>query len=79
MMKYSGGITDCTKEEFHDMDWKTIKTLTLNICLHPRSSVARLYMKRKEGGRELISMEDSIPTERRELYDYLQESKGKIC
>ena len=57
------------------MDWKTRKIMTLNRCLHPRSSMARLYMKWKEGGRVLISVEDCITTERRGLYDYLKESK----
>ena len=32
-------------------------------------------MKRKEGGRGLISVEDCITTERRGLDDYLKESK----
>ena len=49
--------------------------MTLNRCLHPRSSVARLYMKRKEGGRGLMSVEDCTKTERIGLYDYLKESK----
>ena len=31
-------------------------------------------MKQKEGGNELISVEDCITTERRGLYDYLKES-----
>ena len=44
-------------------------------CLHSISSVARLYMKRKEGGTGLISVEDCITTDRRGLYDYLKESK----
>ena len=75
VMRYSGGIIDWTKEELQDMDRKTRKIMTLNRCLHPRSSVARLYMKRKEGGRGLISVEDCITAERRGLYDYLKESK----
>ena len=52
-----------------------IKITTLNKCLHPRSSVARWYMKWKEGRRGLISLEDCMKTERRGLYDYLKESK----
>ena len=32
-------------------------------------------MKRKEGGRGLVAVEDCITTERRGLYDYLKESK----
>ena len=55
------------------MDRKTRKIL--NRCLHPRSCVARLYMKRTEGGRGVIIVEDCITTERRLLYDYLKESK----
>ena len=56
-------------------NWKTRKIMTLNRCLQTTSSVARLYMKRNEGGRGLISAEDCITTERRGLYDYLKESK----
>ena len=53
------------------MDRKTRKILTL----HPRSSVARLFMKRKERGRGLVSVEECTITERRGLYGYLKESK----
>ena len=74
VMRYSGGIIDWTKEELQDMDRKIRKIMTVNRCFRPKSSVARLYMKRKEGGRGLISVEDYITTEMRELYDYLTES-----
>ena len=57
------------------MDRKTRKIMTLNSCLHPRSSVEKLYVKMKEGGRGLRSVEDCITTERRGLYDYQKESK----
>ena len=57
------------------MNWKTRKIMTLNRCLHQRSSVTRLYMKRKEG---LISVENCITTERRGLYDYLKECKDNM-
>ena len=75
VMRDIKGSIDWTKEELQDMDWKTIKIMTLNRCLHPRSSVAILYMKPKEGGRGLISVEDCKTTERIGLYDYLKESK----
>ena len=75
MIRYSGGIIDWSKEEFQDMDLKPRNIMTFNRCLHPRSSVESLYMKRKEGRRGLISVEYCIATERRELYDYLKESK----
>ena len=52
-MRYSGGIIDWTKEELQDMGRKTRKIMTLNKCLHPRSSVARLYMKWKESKEDM--------------------------
>ena len=36
-------------------------------ALHPKSDVDRLYIKRKEGGRSLMSVELSEETSRREL------------
>ena len=60
------------------MNRKARKIMTLNRCLRPRNSVERLYMKPKEGGRGLISVEDCITNERRGLYDYLRESKEDI-
>ena len=75
VMRYSEGIIDWTKEELHDMHQKYRNRMTLNRCLYPRSSVTRLYMKRNEGWRGLISVEDCITTERRGLYDCLKESK----
>ena len=37
--RYSRGIIDLTEEELQDMDQKTRKIMSLNRCLHPRSSV----------------------------------------
>ena len=37
--------------------------------------MARRYMKQKEGGRGLVSVEDCMTTKWRGLYDYLKESK----
>ena len=46
----------------------------MNGCLHTRSNVARLYLPRKEGGRGLIGIEESVRKERKSLYGYLRES-----
>ena len=54
---------------------KTRNIMTSKRSLHPRSSVEKLYMKRKEGGRGLISVEDYITSESTGLYDYMKESK----
>ena len=61
-----------TEEELQDMDRKSRKIMAMCKCLHPRSSVARFYMKQKEEWRGRISVEDCITTERRGLYDYLK-------
>ena len=67
VIRYSGGIIDWTKDELQDMDQKAMKIMTLNRCLHPRCSVARLHMK-QEGGKVHISVEYCITAESRGLY-----------
>ena len=41
-------------------------------ALHPRDDVDRLYVLRKEGGRGLASIEDSVDTSIQRLEDYIQ-------
>ena len=42
------------------MNQRTRKLMTMHKVLHPRDDVDRLYVTRKEGGRGLTSIEDSI-------------------
>ena len=45
------------------------KLMTMHKALHPRDDVDRLYVSRKEGGRGLASIEDSVNTSiHRKLY-----------
>ena len=53
ILKYSAAFIDWTKEELKELDRKTRKYLTIYNSLHPRESVARLYLPRKLGGRGL--------------------------
>ena len=66
-LEYLGYRCVGTVEEFQIVQKRNFRTWTgkLERCFYPRSSVARLYMKWKEGGRGLISVEDCITTERR--------------
>ena len=41
---------------------------------HKRGDIDRLYVKRSEGGRGVISVEDCILIERNSLYKYANES-----
>ena len=58
LIRYGAGIIQWTKEEIRVMDRKTRKLLTTYRSMHPQADVDRLYMKRKDGGRGLISIED---------------------
>ena len=41
-------------------------------ALHPRDDVDRLYVPRKDGGRGLVSIEDSVDTSIPRLEDYIE-------
>ena len=60
VVRYSAGIVDWTMEEVANMDRGTRKILAMNSCLHTRSNIARLYLPRKEGGREVIGIEECV-------------------
>ena len=44
--------------------------------LHPRDDVDRLYVSRKEGGRGLASIEDSVDASIQQLEDYREKHEG---
>ena len=47
-------------------------------ALHPRDVVDRLYVSRKEGGRRLASIEDSVDTSIQRLEVYLEKHDGGL-
>ena len=51
---------------------------TIYGALHPKSDVDRLYIPRKEGGRGLISIEDSVELAIRGLEVYVHRSKERL-
>ena len=59
------------------MDRKTRKLLTINGALHPRYIVIHLYLPRRDGGGGLISVEDAINTEERNINVCI--SQGQEC
>ena len=52
--------------------------MTMDKTLHPRDDVDRLYVSRKEGGRGIASIEDSIDTSIQRLEDYIQKHEGGL-
>ena len=59
------------------MDRRTRKLLTMHNGLHPRSDVDRVYIPRKEGGRGLMCVEDTVKANIG-LERYVKESKERL-
>ena len=71
VVRYSAGILDWTTQDVKRMDVRMRKILTMNGALHPRSNVDRLYLKRNEGGRGLLSVEECVKAEAKGLWEYI--------
>ena len=54
------------------MNQRTRKLMTMHKALHPRDDVDRLYVSRKEEGRGLASIEDTIDASIQRLEDYIE-------
>ena len=78
VVRYSGPFLDWRKEEIQELDRRTRKLMTMHKALHPKSNVDRLYISRNEGGRGLISVEDTIETSKIGLERHVQESKERL-
>ena len=50
----------------------SIIIIIIIIIIHPRDDVDRLYVPKKEGGRGLASIEDSVFTSIQRLEDYIE-------
>ena len=60
LVRYSGPILKWTKDELKQMDQITRKLMTMHKAIHPGDDDNRLYLSRKEKGRGLACIEDSI-------------------
>ena len=66
------------RDELKQVDQRTRKLITMHKALHPREDVDRLYVPRKEGGRGLASIEDSVDASIQRLEDYIQKHDGGL-
>ena len=78
LVRYSGPFLKWTRDELKQMDQRTRKLRTIHKALHPRDGVDRLYVSRKEGGRGLASIEDSVDASIQRLKDYIQKHEGGL-
>ena len=59
------------------MDQRTRKLITMHKALHPRDDVDKLWALRKEGGKGLASIKDSIDASIRRLEDYIVKTQRR--
>ena len=59
LVRYSGLFLKWSQEELEQMDQRKRKLMTMHKVLYSRDGVDRLYVSRREGGRGLVSIEDS--------------------
>ena len=78
IFRYGAGIIQWKASELKNLDRKLKKTMTMYEGLHPKSDVDRLYVKRKEGGRGLISVERCIREEKNSLGFYVANSEENL-
>ena len=78
LVRYSGPFLKWTRDELQQMNQRTRKPMTMRKVLHPRDDVDWLYVSRKEGGRGLPSIEDSVDTSIQQLKDYIEKHKREL-
>ena len=78
LLRYSAAFVSWGKSELQAIDRKTRRLFTIYRALHPKSDVDRLYIPRKEGGRRLISIEDSAELVIKGLEVYVLASKKRL-
>ena len=74
IVRYTAGVLNWGATELKKLDVKTRKIMTLHGAFHRNSDVDRLYMKRKDGGRGLISLVDCVRIEEENLLEYVTKS-----
>ena len=78
LSRYSAAFVSWRKCELQAIDRKTRKLFTIYEGLHPESNVDRLYIPRKDGGRDLIAIEDCVELAVRSLEVYVRGSEERL-
>ena len=78
VFRYGAGILQWKESKLKDVDRKSRKTMTMYGALHLKSNVDRLYVKRKEGGKGLMSVKHCIKEEKNSSDFYVANSEGSL-
>ena len=78
VFRYGAEILQWKERKLKDMDRKSRKAMTIDGVLQRKSDVDRLYIKKKEGGRVLISVESCVREEENSLGFYVANSEETL-
>ena len=78
VFRYGAGILQWKESEMKDGNRKSRKTMTMDGALNPKSDVDRLYIKRREGVRGLLSMEHCVRKKENILSFYVSISEENL-
>jgi len=78
VLRYSFGIVNWHQEELQKLDRKTRKLLTIHGQHHPKADVDRLYVPRKQGGRDLMQLEAAHAVEITNLVEYVDKKEDPL-
>ena len=78
LLRYSAAFLDWTKFEMEQLDRQTRKLMTIHNALHPKSNVDRLYLPRKDGGRGLLGVQDTVNIAKVSLKRYVNNSTERL-
>jgi hypothetical protein len=77
VMRYTAGIVDWTVAELQEADRKTRKLLTMHGAFNLNGDVDRLYIERRNGGKGLLQVEQSIREEECAIMEYVNLKKSE--
>ena len=76
VIRYTGGVVEWTVAELQEIDRKTRKLMTIHRAFNMNGDVDRLYVKRKDGGKGLLQIEQVIREEECAVSDYIKETQS---
>ena len=78
VLRYSFEIVNWHQEELQKLARKTRKLLTIYGQHHPKADVDRLYVSRKQGGRDLMQLEAAHAAEITKLVEYVDRKEDPL-
>ena len=78
VLRYSFGIVNWLQDELQKLDRKTRKLLDIDGLQHQKEDVDHLYVPRKQGGRDLVQLDETFAVEITKLVEYVDRKKDPL-